>query len=148
MTRTQYPSPALIVLVGCGIVISCASQQQQQYDPMWLGICSALFVAGCLVSFNIIRSLPQPASVRIAITRDAWQRAQYGLIIGVLCLPVALGWLLWGFDNIPSGTWASIAIIMGPTLALGTVGLMLIYYWLGLWAFGDIVKEEKQEAEE
>ena len=33
MSRTIYPSPALIVLVACGIAISCASQQPQQYDP-------------------------------------------------------------------------------------------------------------------
>jgi hypothetical protein len=137
MTRTNYPAPALIVLVACGIVMSCASQQGADYDVMWFGICTALFVAGCLVAFNIVRSLPA-TPVKITMTHEMWRRSQYGMIIGVLCLPVALGWLLWAFQAIPGGTWTSIAIVMGPTLALGVAGLMLIYYWLGLWAFGHI----------
>jgi hypothetical protein len=142
--QTHYPSPALIVLVACGIAISCASQQQANYDPMWLGICSLLFLAGCLVSFNIMRTLPA-APVHISMTREIWQRAQYGLIIGVLCLPVAVGWLLWAYQAVPGGSWASIAIVMGPTLALGVIGLMLIYYWLGLWAFGQVQDKKKEE---
>jgi hypothetical protein len=31
---------------------------------------------------------------------------------------------------------------MGPTLFFGLIGLILVYYWLGLWAFGEIQKDE------
>ena len=60
-----YPSPALIILVACGIAISYASQQQQNYDPQWLAICSLLFVAGCLVSFNIMQTQILDNSMRL-----------------------------------------------------------------------------------
>jgi hypothetical protein len=141
MSRNIYPSPALIILVVCGIVISYASQQQASYDPLWLAACSLLFLAGCLLSFNIMRSLPE-ARVRIAMSRATWQHAKHGLGIGIACLAVAFGWLLWGLDAFRGGTWTNIAIVMVPTLALGIVGLALVYYWLGLWAFGEVQKDE------
>ena len=139
-----YPSPALIILVACGIAISYASQQQQNYDPQWLAICSLLFLAGCLVAFDITKRLPaQP--VRISMTRATWERAKVGLGVGLASLAAAFGWLLWGASALPSGDWKSIAVVMVPTLMLGLAGLMLIYYWLGLWAFGEIVKDEPEK---
>jgi hypothetical protein len=137
-----YPSPALIILVACGIAISYASQQQQNYDPQWLAVCSLLFLAGCLVSFNIMQKLPtQP--VRISMTRAMWERAKIGLAAGVVAVFAAFAWLLWGANALPSGDVESIAIVMIPTLVFGLAGLALIYYWLGLWAFGEIVKDER-----
>ena len=142
-----YPSPALIILVACGIAISYASQQQQNYDPQWLAVCSLLFVAGCLVSFNIVQKVPaQP--VRITMTRATWERAKAGLAIGVVSVFAAFAWLLWGANALPSGDVASIAVVMLPTLALGLAGLVLVYYWLGLWAFGEIVKDEPRDQQE
>jgi hypothetical protein len=142
-----YPLPALIILVACGIAISYASQQQQYYDPQWLAICSLLFIAGCLVSFNIMQKLPtQP--VRITMTRAMWERAKIGLAAGIVSVVAAFAWLLWGANALPSGDVKSIAIVMIPTLALGLAGLVLVYYWLGLWAFGEIVKDEPAEANE
>ena len=136
-----YPSPALIILVACGIAISYASQQQQNYDPQWLAICTLLFIAGCLVSFDIVKKMPaQP--VRISMTRATWERAKIGLAVGISSVIAAFIWLLWGASALPSGDLKSIAIVMIPTLALGLAGLMLVYYWLGLWAFGEIVKDE------
>ena len=136
-----YPSPALMILVACGIAISYASQQQQYYDPQWLAVCSLLFLAGCLVSFNIMQQLPaQP--VRITITRAAWERAKIGLAVGLVSMSVAFTWLLWGANALPAGDLRSIAIVMIPTLVLGLAGILLVYYWLGLWAFGEIVKDE------
>jgi hypothetical protein len=58
----------------------------------------------------------------------------------------AFAWLLWGANALPSGDLKSIAVVMVPTLALGLAGLVLVYYWLGLWAFGEIVKDEPAEA--
>jgi uncharacterized membrane protein SirB2 len=142
-----YPSPALIILVVCGIAISYASQQQQNYDPQWLAVCSLLFIAGCLVSFNIMQKLPaQP--VRISMTRVMWERAKIGLTAGVVALFAAFAWLLWGANALPSGDIASIAIVIVPTLLLGLAGLALIYYWLGLWAFGEIVNDEPKKPSE
>ncbi|HEX4195018.1 MAG TPA: hypothetical protein VHY80_18050 [Stellaceae bacterium] len=142
-----YPSPALIILVACGIAISYASQQQQNYDPQWLAVCSLLFVAGCLVSFNIMRKLPtQP--VRISMTRAMWERAKIGLAVGIASVVAAFAWLLWGANALPDGDWKSVAVVMIPTLTLGLAGLMLVYYWLGLWAFGEIVKDEPKEPSE
>jgi hypothetical protein len=142
-----YPSPALIILVACGIAISYASQQQQNYDPQWLAVCSLLFIAGCLVSFNIVQKLPmQP--VRITMTRAMWERAKIGLAAGVAAVIGAFAWLLWGANALPSGDVGSIVIVMVPTLALGLAGLVLVYYWLGLWAFGEIVKDEPKEPSE
>jgi hypothetical protein len=142
-----YPSPALIILVACGIAISYASQQQHNYDPQWLAVCSLLFIAGCLVSFNIMQKLPmQP--VRITMTRAMWERAKIGLAAGVAAVIGAFAWLLWGANRLPSGDVGSIVIVMGPTLALGLAGLVLVYYWLGLWAFGEIVKDEPKEPSE
>jgi uncharacterized membrane protein YfcA len=139
-----YPSPALIILVVCGIVISYASQQQQNYDPQWLAICSLLFIAGCLVSFNIMKKLPaQP--VRISMTRAMWERAKIGLAVGIASVIAAFTWLLWGANTLPNGDWKSVAIVMIPTLTFGLAGLVLVYYWLGLWAFGEIVKGEPSE---
>jgi hypothetical protein len=142
-----YPSPALIILVISGIAISFASQQQQNYDPQWLAICSLLFIAGCLVAFNIMQKLPtQP--VRITMTRVMWEHAKIGLAAGVVSVVAAFAWLLWGANSLPAGDWASIAIVMIPTLTLGLAGLVLVYYWLGLWAFGEIVKDEPKEPSE
>jgi hypothetical protein len=136
-----YPSPALIILVACGIVISYASQQQQNYDPQWLAVCSLLFIAGCLVAFNIMQKMPtQP--VRITMTRAMWERAKFGLAAGVVSVAAAFAWLLCGASALPTGDATSIAIVMVPTLALGLAGLILVYYWLGLWAFGEIVKDD------
>ncbi|HWE72453.1 MAG TPA: hypothetical protein VG328_04780 [Stellaceae bacterium] len=136
-----YPSPALIVLVACGIAISYASQQQQNYDPQWLAVCSLLFIAGCLVSFKITHKLPaQP--VRISMTRATWERAKIGLGAGVVSIVAAFVWLLWGANASPSGDAKSIAVVLIPSLVLGLAGLALVYYWLGLWAFGEIVKDE------
>jgi len=141
-----YPSPALIVLVACGIAISYASQQQQNYDPQWLAICSLLFIAGCLVSFNIVQRVPaQP--MRITMTRATWERAKVGLAIGIVSIIAAFTWLLWGANALPAGDLKSVAIVMIPTIALGVAGLVLVYYWLGLWAFGEIVKDEPTPAE-
>jgi hypothetical protein len=142
-----YPSPALIILVACGIAISYASQQQQNYDPQWLAICTLLFVAGCLVSFNIMQKLPaQP--VRITMTRTTWERAKIGLAVGVASVIGAFAWLLWSANALPAGDMKSIAMVMIPTVALGVAGLVLVYYWLGLWAFGEIVKDEPPETNE
>jgi hypothetical protein len=139
-----YPSPPLIILVACGIAISYASQQQQNYDPQWLAICSLLFVAGCLVSFNIVQKVPaQP--VRITMTRATWERAKVGLAAGIVSIFGAFAWLLWGANALPSGDLTSVAIVMVPTLAFGLAGLVLVYYWLGLWAFGEIVKDEPKQ---
>ena len=136
-----YPSPALIVLVACGIAISYASQQQQNYNPQWLAVCSLLFLAGCLVSFNISQKLPKQP-VRISMTRATWERAKIGLCAGVVSVAGAFVWLLWGANALPSGDTKSIAVVMIPTLIFGLAGLALVYYWLGLWAFGEIVKDE------
>ena len=135
-----YPAPALIILVACGIAISYASQQQQNYDPRWLAISILLFVAGCLVSFNIMKKMPV-RPVRIAMTHLMWERAKVGLGIGIVCLTAACLWLLWSAKALPEGDWQSVAIVMVPTLAFGLAGLFLVYYWLGLWAFGEIVKD-------
>jgi len=142
-----YPSPALIILVVCGIAISYASQQQQNYDPQWLAISSLLFIAGCLVSFNIMKKMPVPP-VRISMTRAMWERAKIGLAVGSVSVVAAFLWLIWGANALPTGDWKSVAIVMVPTLALGLVGLFLVYYWLGLWAFGEIVKDQPTEANE
>ena len=142
-----YPSPALIILVVCGIVISYASQQQQNYDPKWLAISTLLFIAGCLVSFNIMKKLPV-RQVRIGMTLAMWERAKAGLVVGVAALAAAFLWLLWGANALPGGDWKSIAIVMVPTLAFGVTGLFLVYYWLGLWAFGEIVKDQPSEPHE
>jgi hypothetical protein len=142
-----YPSPALIILVACGIAISYASQQQQNYDPQWLAICSLLFIAGALVSFNIMQKLPtQP--VRITMTRATWERAKVGLGVGAVSIVAAFSWLLWGANALPAGDLKTVAIVMIPTLSLGLAGLVLVYYWLGLWAFGEIVKDEPAPAKE
>jgi len=135
-----YPSPALIILVACGIAISYASQQQQNYDPQWLAISSLLFIAGCIVSFNIMQKMPRRA-VRITMTRAMWERAKIGLAVGAASLVAAFAWLLWCANALPPGDWTSIAIVTIPTLAFGLAGLFLVYYWLGLWAFGEIVKD-------
>jgi hypothetical protein len=136
-----YPSPALIILVACGILISYASQQQQNFDPRWLAICSVLFIAGCIVSFNLMQKLPA-RPMRIAMTRAMWERAKIALVAGGLSLAAAFAWLLWGANAMSGGDWKSVAIVMIPTLGLGLTGLMLVYYWLGLWAFGEIVRDE------
>jgi hypothetical protein len=142
-----YPSPALIILVACGIAISYASQQQQNYDPQWLAICSLLFIAGCFVSFNIMQKLPaQP--IRITMTRATWERAKVGLAVGAVSIVAAFSWLVWGANALPTGDLKSIAIVMIPTLALGLAGLVLVYYWLGLWAFGEIIKDEPPQPKE
>ena len=142
-----YPAPALIILVASGIAISYASQQQQNYDPQWLAISILLFIAGCLVSFNIMQKLPMRA-VRITMTRAMWERAKIGLGAGILCLAAACLWLHWGANAFPSGNWTSVAIVMIPTIAFGLAGLFLVYYWLGLWAFGEIVKDPPAETNE
>lgn len=146
MLRT-YPAPALIILVICGIAISYASQQQQNYDPHWLAISSVLFIAGCIVAHNIVAKMPKPA-MRIAMTRTMWQRAKIGLAVGSVALAAAFAWLLWSANAMPTGDIKSMAIVMIPTLALGLVGLFLVYYWLGLWAFGEIVKDEPKAPSE
>src|SRR5580692_7614990 len=115
MQRTVYPSPALIILVACGIAISYASQQQSAYDPLWLAVCSLLFLAGCLVSFNIMRSLPR-TPVRIVMTQEMWKRAKLGLGVGVAALVVSFAWLLAGLDAVRTGSWSSIAFVMVPTI--------------------------------
>ena len=142
-----YPSPALIILVACGIAISYASQQQQNYDPQWLEICTALFLAGSAVSFTIVQKMPR-RQIRISMTRARWERAKLGLAVGAAAIVAAFAWLLWGAKTLPSGSVVSIAIVMIPTLALGLAGLALVYYWLGLWAFGEIVKDQPPEASE
>lgn len=145
---TVYPSPALIILVACGIAISYASQQQAAYDPFWLAVCSMLFLAGCLVAFNIMRSLPR-TPVRIVMSPEIWRRAKLGLGVGVAALVVAFAWLLSGLGSIPTDSWANIAFVIVPTIFFGLTGLILVYYWLGLWAFGEIVKDEPpQEPQE
>lgn len=141
MQKTFHPSPALIILVACGIAISYASQQQAAYDPFWLEACSLLFVAGCLVAFNIMRSLPQPR-VRIAMTPAIWQRAKLGLGVGIAALLVAFAWLIEGLERLRTGSWGNIAFVMVPTIFFALTGLVLVYYWLGLWAFGEVVKDE------
>ncbi|HEY3919538.1 MAG TPA: hypothetical protein VGL83_17250 [Stellaceae bacterium] len=147
MFRNIFPSPALMILVACGIAISYASQQAASYDPNLLAICTLLFIAGCVLAFSIVQSLPE-MKLRIIMSRTTWQRAKWGLILGVLCIPLAFGWLLWGFYAFGNGSWLDIAIVMGPTLILGLLGLVLIYYWLGLWAFGEVEAPEKQEKKE
>lgn len=142
-----YPAPAVIILVICGIVISYASQQQQNYDPHWLAISSLLFMAGCIVSFNIVRKMPAPR-IRIAMTRAMWERAKIGFAAGAASLAGAFLWLIWGANAFPAGDWKSMAMVMIPTLALGFAGLFLVYYWLGLWAFGEIVKDQPTETNE
>lgn len=142
-----YPTPALIILVICGIAISYASQQQQNYDPQWLAISTVLFIAGCLVAHNIVAKMPKPA-MRIAMTRTMWERAKIGLAAGVIALGAAFAWLLWGASAMPTGDLESVALVMIPTLVLGLTGLFLVYYWLGLWAFGEIVKDEPKEPSE
>jgi uncharacterized membrane protein YfcA len=142
-----YPSPALVVLVACGIAISYASQRQQNYDPQWLAICTLLFIAGCVVSFNIVQKMPRP-TLRIAMTRTMWERAKIGFAVGTAALIAAFAWLLWGANALPTGDWKSVAIVMIPSLALGLAGIFLVYYWLGLWAFGEIVKDEPAKTDE
>lgn len=142
MFRNAFPSPALMILVACGIAISYASQQPMNYDPNWLAICTLLFVAGCVLSFSIIQGLPSSMQVRIAMSNSTWHRAKLLLAVGVLCIPLAFGWLLWGFEAFGDGSWTAIAVIMVPTAILGLIGLILIYYWLGLWAFGEIESQE------
>ena len=139
-----YPAPAVIILVVCGIVISYASQQQQNYDPRWLAISSLLFMAGCLVSYNIVRQMPAPR-IRIATTLAMWERATTGFVVGIVAVTAAFFWLLWGANTLSNGDWASIAIVMIPALAFGLAGLFLVYYWLGLWAFGVIVRDQPTE---
>lgn len=146
MQKTIYPSPALIILVACGIAISYASQQQAYYDPFWLAVCSLLFIAGCLVSFNILRGLPK-TPVRILMTAVIWQRAKFGLGVGVAALIVAFAWLLAGLDSVRAGSWADIAFVMVPAIFFALTGLVLVYYWLGLWAFGEVVKNEPRPDE-
>jgi hypothetical protein len=141
MLKNIYPSPALIVLVVCGIAISYASQQQASYDPTWLAASTVLFLAGCLLSFNITRGLPAP-QVRIVMDRATWQRAKLGLLIGIVSLTLSFGWLLWSLHALDRSGWTDVAIILGPTIILGLLGLILIYYWLGLWAFGQVQKDE------
>jgi hypothetical protein len=136
-----YPSPALIILVACGIAISYASQQQQNYDPQWLGLSSLLFIAGCLVSFNIMKKMPM-RRVHISMTQAMWERAKIGLVVGIVSVTASFLWLLWGAHAMPNGDWKSVALVMTPTLAFGIGGLFLVYYWLGLWAFGEIVKDK------
>jgi hypothetical protein len=106
-----------------------------------------LFIAGCLVSLNIVQNMPKPA-MRITMTRTMWERAKIGLPIGVVSVIAAFAWLLRGTNTLLAGDVASIAIVMIPTLMLGFVGLALVYYWLGLWAFGEIVKDEPKEPSE
>ena len=144
MLRT-YPAPAVIILVVCGIVISYASQQQQNFDPRWLAISSLLFMAGCVVSFDIVRKMPAPR-IRIAMTQAMWERAKTGFVVGIVAVSAAFLWLLWGANTLSNGDWASIAIVMIPALAFGLAGLFLVYYWLGLWAFGVIVRDQPTEA--
>ncbi|HLI21889.1 MAG TPA: hypothetical protein VKV32_12265 [Stellaceae bacterium] len=141
MQRTVYPSPALIVLVACGIAISYASQRQAYYDPFWLLVCTLLFGAGCLVAFNIMRGLPK-TPVRILMTAAIWQRAKLGLGVGVAALIVSFAWLLSGLDSMRGGSWPDIAFVMVPTIFFALSGLVLVYYWLGLWAFGEVIKDE------
>ena len=141
MQKVIYPSPALIVLVACGIAISYASQQQAAYDPFWLAVCSFLFLAGCLVSFNIVRGLPR-TPVRIIMSAEIWRRAKLGLGVGVASLVVSFAWLLSGLDSVRTGSWPSIAFVMVPTIFFALSGLVLVYYWLGLWAFGEVQKDE------
>lgn len=135
MTKSIFPSPALIILVVCGIAISYASQRQEQFDPNWIAVCALLFAAGCVVSFDITRKQPV-APVRIAMTRLTWQRAKMGLVAGALCLPCAFAWMVWALKAFPGRDIASMTAIVGPALVLGGIGVFLIYYWLGLWAFG------------
>lgn len=148
MFRNIFPSPALMILVACGIAISYASQQPLNYDPNLLAICTLLFVAGCVLAFSIIQGLPSSMQVRIAMSRDTWHRAKLCLALGVLCIPLAFGWLLWGFQAFGDGSWTAIAVIMVPTAILGLLGLVLIYYWLGLWAFGEIEVHQEPPPEE
>jgi hypothetical protein len=138
---TTYPSPALIILVACGIAISYASQQQTDYDPRWLAVCSLLFIAGCLVSYNIMRTLPH-TPVRIVMSPAIWHRAKLGLGVGVASLIVAFAWLLAGLGSVRTGNWTNIAFVIVPTIFFALTGLILVYYWLGLWAFGEVVKDE------
>ncbi len=137
MFKNIYPARALIILVACGIAISYASQNQADYDPLWLGVCTLLFVAGCALAFNIMRGLPAPA-IRIAMSRATWLRAKYRLGIGIACLLAAFGWLVWSPQAFGDGSWTQVVVILGPTLALGALGMLLIYHWLGLWAFGKV----------
>ncbi|HEY1503509.1 MAG TPA: hypothetical protein VGF92_04365 [Stellaceae bacterium] len=142
-----YPSPALIILIACGIAISYASQQQQNFDQQWLAICSLLFLAGCIVSLSVTQKTPARA-LRITMTRAMWERAKIGLAAGLASIVAATAWLIWGANAFPTGDWTSVAIVILPTLALGLAGLALVYYWLGLWAFGEMVKDRPGEASE
>lgn len=144
MTKSIFPSPALIILIVCGIAISYASQRQDQFDPNWIAVCALLFAAGCVVSFNITRQ-PPVAPVRIVMTRATWQRAKQGLVLGALCFPCAFAWLVWALKAFPARDMASMTVIVGPALALGGIGVFLIYYWLGLWAFGTMQDEPMQD---
>lgn len=147
MFGSIYPSPALIVLVICGIAISYASQQQAAYDPGWLAACTVLFLAGALLCFNITRSLPA-TPVRIVMDRATWQRAKLGLAIGLVSLGLSFTWLIWSLHAFAAGSWADVAIIMGPSIVLGLIGLLLVYYWLGLWAFGHVLNDKVENEEE
>jgi hypothetical protein len=142
-----YPTPPLIVLAVCGVAIAYASQQPASYDPAWFAVCTVLFVAGCFLAFNIMKSMPVPR-MRISVSRVTWHRAKFGLAIGIVALAASLGWLLWGKSALPGGNWMSITFVMLPTLGLGGIGLALIYYWLGLWAFGEMQKDEPPPADE
>src|SRR5215469_6505280 len=100
-----YPAPALIILVVCGIAISYASQQQQNYDPHWLAISSLLFMAGCIVAHSIIKKMPVRL-VRISMTQAMWERAKAGFVVGIVSVSGAFFWLLWGANALPNGDWA------------------------------------------
>lgn len=143
MIRKIHNSPALIALLVCGLAISYASQEPSRYDPAWLGLCVFLFFGGCALSFDIIRARPQPR-LKIAMSRAAWRRAKRGLMLGVACLVLALGWVLWGLGVFDAGAWPGIALVFAPALLFGFPGAMLVYYWLGLWAFGEIHDEPKE----
>jgi hypothetical protein len=93
------------------------------------------------VSFNITRGLPTP-QVHIVMDRATWQRAKLGLLIGLVSLALSFGWLLWTLHALAGNGWTDVAVILGPTIILGLLGLILIYYWLGLWAFGHVRKDE------
>jgi hypothetical protein len=82
------------------------------------------------------------------MTRAMWERAKIGLAIGVVSVIGAFAWLLWSASALPTGGLKNVAIVMIPTLALGLAGLVLVYYWLGLWAFGEIVKDEPTQVSE
>ena len=141
MQKVIYPSPALIVLVACGIAISYASQQQAAYTiPFRLAVCSFLFLAGCLVSFNIVRGLPR-TPVRIIMTAEIWRRAKLGLGVGAASLVVSFAWLLSGLDSVRTGSWSSIAFVMVPTIFFALSGLVLVYYWL--WPLGASARSPK-----